>query len=72
MADDHQLDHLINVLYETELDPSCRAEELGLCGRYAGGVDAQFLTIDKAHDTPIAELKTIFIHAFRFRTMSTF
>jgi DNA-binding CsgD family transcriptional regulator len=54
MTDDKQLDHLIGVLYETALDPSRWREAVGLCGQYAGGVDAQFLTIDKTNNTPIA------------------
>jgi len=47
MTDDKQLDHLIGVLYETTLDPSRWREAVGLCGQYAGGVDAQLLTLDK-------------------------
>ncbi len=54
MPDDKQLDHLIGVLYETALDPGRWSEAVGLCGRYAGGVDAQLLTLDKKHNTPIA------------------
>lgn len=56
MTDDKQLDHLIGVLYETALDPSRWREAVGLCGQYAGGVDAQLLTIDKTHNIPIAAI----------------
>lgn len=54
MADDQQLDHLISVLYEAVLDPSRWREAVGLCGLYAGGVDAQMTTIDKKHNTLVA------------------
>ena len=54
MTDDKQLDHLIGVLYETALDPSRWREAVGLCGQYAGGVDAHLLTIDKNTNIPIA------------------
>lgn len=56
MADDKQLDHLIGVLYETALDPSRWQEAVGLCARYAGGVDAQMLTLNKKHNIPIASV----------------
>ncbi|MDD1643095.1 MAG: hypothetical protein LUQ29_07505, partial [Methylococcaceae bacterium] len=52
MTDDKQLDHLIGVLYETALDPSRWEEAVGLCGHYAGGVDAHLLTIDKNTNIP--------------------
>jgi DNA-binding CsgD family transcriptional regulator len=56
MPDDKQLDHLIGVLYETVLDPSLWRETVGLCGLYAGGVDAQLLTTDKKHDDSITQV----------------
>ncbi len=56
MTDDKQLDHLIGVLYESALDPSRWREAVGLCGQYAGGVDAHFLTLDKKHNIPIASV----------------
>jgi len=56
MTDDKQLDHLIGVLYETALDPSRWGEAVGLCGHYAGGVDAHLLTIDKNTNIPIASV----------------
>lgn len=51
MADDDQLNHLIGMLYETVVNPDLWQEVIGLCGRYAGGIDAQFFTIDKRHNT---------------------
>jgi len=56
MTDDKQLDHLIGVLYETALDPSRWREAVGLCGQYAGGVDAHLLTINKNTNIPIASV----------------
>ena len=47
MTNDKKLDDLIGVLYETVLDPNRMKEAVGLCGLYAGGVDAQLMTIDK-------------------------
>ncbi|MGZ5621090.1 MAG: helix-turn-helix transcriptional regulator [Methylobacter sp.] len=54
MPDDKQLDHLISVLYETVLDPSLWREAIGLCGQYAGGVDAQLLTMNKKTETVVS------------------
>jgi DNA-binding CsgD family transcriptional regulator len=47
MSDDKQLDHLIGVLYESVLDPGRLQEALGLCGHYAGGLDAQLVIRSK-------------------------
>jgi len=54
MTDDKKLDHLIGVLYETVLDPGRWREALGLCGQYAGSVDAQLLTFNKTTQTLIS------------------
>jgi DNA-binding CsgD family transcriptional regulator len=54
MTNDEKLDHLIGVIYEKALDPGRWKEALGLCGQYAGGVDAQMVTIEKKFKTPIA------------------
>jgi hypothetical protein len=56
MTDDKQLDHLIGVLYETVFDSSRWREAIGLCGHYAGGVDAQLLTLEKNRKNLIASL----------------
>jgi len=56
MTDDKQLDYLIGVLYETVLDSSRWREAIGLCGHYAGGVDAQLLTLEKNRKNLIASL----------------
>jgi DNA-binding CsgD family transcriptional regulator len=47
MDKDKKLDDVISVLYETVLHPNRMKEAVGLCGIYAGGVDAQLMTIDK-------------------------
>ena len=56
MTDDKQLGHLIGVLYETVLDPQNWREVVGLCGQYAGGVDAYLLTMNKKHNVPIVSM----------------
>lgn len=56
MINNKQLDYLISVLYETVLDSSRWQEAVGLCGKYAGGVDAQLVTIDKNLNAPIASV----------------
>ena len=53
---DKQLNHLIEVLYETVLDASRWQEAVGLCGHYTGGVEAHLLTVDKATYNPIASI----------------
>lgn len=53
---DKKLDHLIEVLYESALDASRWLEVLGLCGQYAGGVDALFMTVEKTNNTPTAAI----------------
>jgi len=53
MADDKQLDYLIGVLYETVIDPSRWHEAMELCARYAGGIAAHMLTIDKRLNQPV-------------------
>lgn len=53
MNNDKKLDDLISVLYETVLNPSRMKEAVGLCGLYAGGVDAQLLTVDKKTGFPV-------------------
>jgi DNA-binding CsgD family transcriptional regulator len=47
MDKDKKLNDVISVLYETVLHPNRMKEAIGLCGLYAGGVDAQLMTIDK-------------------------
>ena len=54
MTDDKKLDHLLGVLYETVLDPGRWREALGLCGQYAGSVDAQLLTFNKTTQTLVS------------------
>lgn len=44
---EESLDHVINALYEAVLEPDKWQEAVGLCGQFAGGIDAQMLTIDK-------------------------
>lgn len=56
MMNDKSLDHLIDVLYETVLNPALWREAVGLCGRYAGGVDAMLLTLEKRQHTPITSV----------------
>jgi DNA-binding CsgD family transcriptional regulator len=56
MTTDKKLDHLIGVLYETALDPGLWKEAIGLCGLYAGGVDAQLLIMCKKTETPISAI----------------
>ena len=56
MGIDKQLDHLIEVLYETVLDASRWQEAVRLCGHYTGGVEAHLLTVDKATYNPIASI----------------
>lgn len=56
MTDDERLDHLIGALYEAVLDPGRWKEMIGLRGHYAGGVDAQLLTINKKTEIPISAI----------------
>lgn len=51
---DDKLDQLIAALYEAVLNPSKWREAVGLCGYYAGGVDAHMTTIDKQRNIAIA------------------
>lgn len=44
---DDKFDQLIAALYEAVIDPTKWRETVGLCGYYAGGVDAHMTTIDK-------------------------
>jgi DNA-binding CsgD family transcriptional regulator len=53
MTDDKELDQLIGLLYETVIDPSLWGEAMELCARYAGGIAAHMLTIDKQLNQPI-------------------
>jgi hypothetical protein len=55
-AEYKQLNHLTAVLYETVLDPSRRKEAIGLCGQYAGGIDAQLLTMCKKTDAAVSAI----------------
>jgi DNA-binding CsgD family transcriptional regulator len=56
MADDQQLDNLINLLYEAVLEPNRWREALGLCGQYAGAVDAQLFTLEKHPKSLVSSL----------------
>ncbi len=51
--EDDQLDYLIGIIYETALDSSRWNEAMALCARYAGGILAHMLTIDKRLNQPI-------------------
>lgn len=53
MATEDKLNHLIGVLYETAIDPSRWSEAMELCARYAGGIAAHMLTIDKRFNQPV-------------------
>lgn len=54
MSEDEQFDHIIGVIYETALDSGRWKDAVGLCGQYAGGADAQLLTMCKKTETPIS------------------
>lgn len=53
---DDKLDQLIAALYEAVLDPSKWREAVGLCGLYAGGVDAHMTTIGKQRNAAISTI----------------
>lgn len=48
MQDDDKLAHLIGLLYEAALEPSCWQAALQSCADYAGAIAAHLLSIDKA------------------------
>lgn len=47
---DESLDYVISMLYEAVLSPDKWQEIVGLCGQYAGGIDAHMTTIDKTQN----------------------
>lgn len=47
MNQDHELNNVIHSLYETILEPELWRKAVGLCGKYAGGLDSMFLRVDK-------------------------
>ncbi len=53
MNGDKQLDNLINLIYETVLEPLLWKDVLLLCSRQIGGVAAHIMTIEKAKNKPV-------------------
>jgi len=70
MTSDAQFNHLVNVLYDTTLNPSRWTEALSLCGDYAGGFAAQLVTLDKKHNRPIASIQSATTFALQNHTSS--
>lgn len=53
MTSEKQLDHLINVLYETTLTPDLWKEAMLLCSRQVRGIAAHIMTVDKGLNKPV-------------------
>ncbi len=53
---DELLDQVVATLYESVLEPEKWREAVGLCGLYAGGVDAHMTTIDKQRNVAISAI----------------
>lgn len=58
MTSEKTLHHLIDVLYETVLEPNRLNEALTLCGEYVGASGTQLLTIDKKTNSVIHQVLT--------------
>ena len=53
MNSEKQYDELINVLYETALDPSLWKEAMLLCSRQVNGIAAHIMSVDKTKKKPV-------------------